>query len=200
MALRRWKSEASAGSVEPGSDGTRRRATPPRTEARDGSGAVLSWTLTHTTPFETVTSCGASPTSTVASTRRVLRSIRETVPLRLFATQTAPSPTAIPVGRRPTRMVSVTAVLPGSTRATVSSCVLATHTAPAPVATAPGPRPTGVELVTALALAGSIRATVLSTSSVTHTPPAPVATALGLFPTGMLSTSRVRVSTRAMAP
>src|SRR5262245_37694215 len=88
--------------------------------------------------------------SLVSSTPRfepVVGSMRETVPLLLFATQTAPFPYAIPVGASPT-LIFVTFGLPGSTRVTVSSGVFATHTAPEPTATPVGPFPIGVRCTT----------------------------------------------------
>ena len=86
-------------------------------------------------------------------------SIRESVPLRLFATHTPPPPTAIPVGRPPTGIVSVTVAVRGSTRATDHpACSLPTPLR-SPTATAAGACPTGAVSVIALALFGSIRVT-----------------------------------------
>src|SRR5262245_22778702 len=111
-------------------------SVPPRWPAGDER------TVVQTSPPANASAVG----SFVSSTSRfepVVVSMRETVPLLLFATHTAPSPYARPAGASPT-LIFVSFGLPGSMRVMVSSGVFATQTAPEPTATPVGPFPIGV--------------------------------------------------------
>ena len=112
-------------------------SVPPRWLAGEASAAV------QTEPSDTASALGLLSIS-IARLRRVVGSMRHTVPLPLSATHTAPSPNAIALGSCPTAMTSVTESVAGSMRETVASWRFATHAAPAPTATPTGRCPTPI--------------------------------------------------------
>jgi hypothetical protein len=98
------------GEVNPGSGCTsvgagRRAAHPPLRRLRHAAATACdqrAWGGHQTAPRPTASSCELPSTSTVRTTRRLARSIRETVPSSELATHTAAGVTATPAAPRPT--------------------------------------------------------------------------------------------------
>src|SRR5262245_54641734 len=115
------------------------------------------------------TPIGSGPTEIVATTCRVLGSIRLTVPLPELVTHTLPEPTATFRGPRPTRIAGPRTSSAFTSMVHTSSAQFdATHTEPSPTARPTGRNPTVKRLATAFVF-GSIRATLLLLYSATHT-------------------------------
>src|SRR5450755_2320108 len=91
--------------------------------------------VTHTPSGPASISLGLPPTRTVATTRRLRASIRDTVPSITLATHTAPGVAVTPAAPRPTATAGSTRLERASIGTTVSSRPSVIHAAPSATTT-----------------------------------------------------------------